>query len=214
MDDKSTYLRMSEATDEGLASRLKEGDARAFELLYERYAARALRVAWGVTGGRGLAEEAVQEAFTSIWQNADRYDPHLGSFQAWALSMVRYRAIDVLRKRAREATDASVEELIALPDEQADTEAAVTERLETVRMRRHLAQLPLPSASWSCSRTSAASRTASSRPSCRFRSARSRDGCAWRSRSCATPWEARCPNRWRRRADGSAKRVIRSPRRS
>lgn len=137
---------MGEASDETLVKRLREErDARAFELLYDRYAARALRVGWSVTGERELAEEAVQEAFASIWRHADRYDPEFGSFRAWALSMVRYRAIDIMRKRRWDAAEASFEEeLMSLPDEQADTEAAVAQRLETVRIRRHLAQLPLP----------------------------------------------------------------------
>jgi RNA polymerase sigma-70 factor, ECF subfamily len=137
---------MNQLTDEELVTRMQEGDTHAFELLYDRHAGRALRVARAVVGDRALAEEAVQEAFLSIWRNASRYDPRVGSFRAWALSVVRYRAIDTLRVRHKEVGDASVDddEFIVLPDETADTEAAVARRLETVRIRRQLAQLPLP----------------------------------------------------------------------
>jgi RNA polymerase sigma-70 factor, ECF subfamily len=145
MDSKYTELRMNQATDEALVTRMQEGDTHAFELLYDRHVRRALRVARAVVGDRELAEEAVQEAFLSIWRNAGRYDPRVGSFRAWALSVVRYRAIDTLRVRRKESGDASVDdEFIAVPDERADTEAAVAQRLETVRIRRQLAQLPLP----------------------------------------------------------------------
>lgn len=137
---------MNEATDEALAARMQDGDARAFELLYDRHAARALRVARALVADRELAEEVVQEAFLSIWRNAGRYDPRIGSFRAWALSVVRYRAIDLLRLRRKEAGDTFVgdDEFFTLPDEKADTEAAAVERLEMVRIRRQLAQLPRP----------------------------------------------------------------------
>jgi RNA polymerase sigma-70 factor, ECF subfamily len=137
---------MDQATDEELATRMQHGDTHAFELLYDRHAGRALRVARAVMGDRELAEEAVQEAFLSIWRNAGRYDPRFGSFRAWALSVVRYRAIDLLRSRRKEAGDTFVGDdgFFTLPDEKADTEAAAAQRLEMVRIRRQLAQLPRP----------------------------------------------------------------------
>jgi RNA polymerase sigma-70 factor (ECF subfamily) len=60
--------------------------------------------------------------------------------------VVRYRAIDLLRVRRKEAGDQFVgdDEFFTLPDEKADTEAAAVQRLEMVRIRRQLAQLPRP----------------------------------------------------------------------
>ena len=133
--------RIGKATDEELASLVKEGDVRAFELLYDRYSARALRVARAITGDRALAEEAVQEAFVSIWRRAGRYDPRSGTFPAWALSVVRYRAIDLVRSRRSHAPEDALD---ALMDDRVDTEATVEQRLETTRIRRQLAQLPRP----------------------------------------------------------------------
>lgn len=141
MDNTCIHPRMGQATDEELARLVKERDVRAFELLYDRYSARALRVALAITGDRALAEEAVQEAFVSIWRRAGRYDPRSGAFPAWALSVVRYRAIDLVRSRR---THAPEDALDAYADEGADTEATVEQRLETARIRRQLAHLPLP----------------------------------------------------------------------
>lgn len=134
---------MKEATDEALAARVQERDAHAFEVLYDRHAARARRVARALLGDRDLADEVVQEAFLSVWRNATRFDSRVGSFQAWAMSVVRYRAIDALRLRRNVATYPD-DEFLALPDEKADTEAAAGQQLEMVRIRRHLAELPLP----------------------------------------------------------------------
>ena len=141
MTSPSTYRKIAQASDEELATLVKERDVRAFELLYDRYSARALRVARAITGDRALAEEAMQEAFVLIWRRADRYDPRFGTFRAWALSVVRYRAIDLMRARR---THAPEDALDAYMDERADTEATVEQRLETARIRRQLAQLPLP----------------------------------------------------------------------
>jgi RNA polymerase sigma-70 factor (ECF subfamily) len=137
---------MQETTDEVLAARMQDGDTRAFEQLYDRHSARALRVARALVGDRELAEEVVQEAFLSVWRNAGRYDPRLGSFRAWALTVVRYRAIDLLRVRRKEAGDKLLgdDEFFALPDETADTQAEAVQQLEMVRIRRQLAELPRP----------------------------------------------------------------------
>ena len=39
--------------------------------------------------------------FTTIWSKPGRFDPRRGSFRTWLLTLVRNRAIDALRGRAR-----------------------------------------------------------------------------------------------------------------
>ena len=56
--------------DDQLMKRIQSGSADAFEALYDRYYARAYRVAWSVCRDDGRAEEAVQEAMVSVWRNA------------------------------------------------------------------------------------------------------------------------------------------------
>ncbi len=55
-----------------------------------------------VIGDASRAEEVVQEAFISIWQNAASYDPGLGSARGWIYAIVRHRALNVIRDGARE----------------------------------------------------------------------------------------------------------------
>jgi RNA polymerase sigma factor (sigma-70 family) len=52
---------------------------------------------------RGSAEDCAQEAFISIWRGGGRFDPAGGSVCSWTLSIVRNRAIDVLRSKAGKA---------------------------------------------------------------------------------------------------------------
>lgn len=74
------------------------GCATAFGLLYRRYSDRAHGVARSVCRDNGRADEAVQEAFASIWKTRTSYQSQAGSVAGWVLTIVRYRAIDVARR--------------------------------------------------------------------------------------------------------------------
>ena len=71
------------------------------ETLYEGHHRVAIGLAYGILGNRSDAEEAVQEAFLSVWRALATFDPRAGSIRTWLLSVVRHRAIDVLRARRR-----------------------------------------------------------------------------------------------------------------
>jgi RNA polymerase sigma-70 factor, ECF subfamily len=92
----------SQPSDEQLMLRVRADDADAFERLYDRYVAVALRVARSVCFDAGRAEEAVQEGFLSIWRSRSSYRPGAGSVKAWALTIVRNRAIDAVRRDAND----------------------------------------------------------------------------------------------------------------
>ncbi len=86
--------------DEDLLVRAGGRSKEAFEAFYDRFERRAFSLAYRIVGDRSQAEDVVQEAFLSVWKNAGRYDPGRGSAGAWALGIVRNRAIDHLRSRA------------------------------------------------------------------------------------------------------------------
>lgn len=136
-------LRRLEASDEDLMRSVKDGDTQAFEQLYDRHAARALRVARSVCATTSRAEDAVQEGFLSIWRSRASYRPGSGSFQGWSMRIIRNRAIDSVRNDAAHprpadgeraefgtgaATDAPADQLIA--------------RSESDALRLALSQLP------------------------------------------------------------------------
>ncbi|WP_238372489.1 sigma-70 family RNA polymerase sigma factor [Heliomarina baculiformis] len=78
------------------------GDRAALKALYDAEASRMTGVAMRILFNRDQAEDAVQDAFIQIWRKASRYDVALGSPRAWMYTIVRYRAIDILRARGRE----------------------------------------------------------------------------------------------------------------
>jgi RNA polymerase sigma-70 factor (ECF subfamily) len=89
----------------GLLVSVAVGDRRAFARLYEASAGRLYGVALRLLRRRDLADEALQDAYLSIWRNAGRYDPAKGSPFGWMAAIVRYRALDLLRRDRETALD-------------------------------------------------------------------------------------------------------------
>src|SRR3712207_661526 len=84
--------------DEDLMPLLRRGDARAFEVLYDRHAPAAFSLAYRMLGSRGPAEDVTPEAFLGIWRAGARYARTRGSVRTWVLGIVPHRAIDALRR--------------------------------------------------------------------------------------------------------------------
>jgi RNA polymerase sigma-70 factor (ECF subfamily) len=78
------------------------GDRAAFRRLYELWGARVHGIALRITRQPSLAADATHDAFVQVWQRAARFDPARGSPESWLVSLVRYRALDIVRNRARE----------------------------------------------------------------------------------------------------------------
>jgi RNA polymerase sigma-70 factor, ECF subfamily len=133
----------SAPTDEELMQRVQDDDAAAFAELYERIAPRAFRVAMHLLNGdRERSADTVQDGFISVWRSRDRYCPESGRVSAWALGVVRNRAIDNMRRNARHALPRSDDQPEhAAPD---DVESAVAERTAAADLRSHVERLPMP----------------------------------------------------------------------
>jgi DNA-directed RNA polymerase specialized sigma24 family protein len=93
---RRTELR--DLADEDLMALVCDGDARAFEIVFDRHAGPAFSLAYRICGRRGMAEEVVQEAFLSLWRSGARYDRTRGSVRSWALGVVHNRSIDAVRR--------------------------------------------------------------------------------------------------------------------
>jgi RNA polymerase sigma-70 factor, ECF subfamily len=100
--------------DDLLMSQVKGGSVDAFEKLYDRYSARAYRVARSVCHDQEQTENAVQEAFLSIWKSRTSYQSQRGTVAAWLLTAVRYRAIDVARRDQKHTGRDAAEHTLAM----------------------------------------------------------------------------------------------------
>jgi RNA polymerase sigma-70 factor (ECF subfamily) len=91
------------AGDEQLVALVRGGDDRAFDAIHERYAPRLVAHARQLMGGAHHdAEEVVQDAFVRAL-HALRADAREMALKPWLYTIVRNRALDVLRRPLRTA---------------------------------------------------------------------------------------------------------------
>ena len=91
------------------------GHRRALQRLFESEAARMKGVALRILRRHDLAEEAVQECFVTVWQKAASYNPSLGSGRAWLYTILRHKALNILRDGQREQLTGFIEERMDQP---------------------------------------------------------------------------------------------------
>jgi RNA polymerase sigma-70 factor, ECF subfamily len=129
--------------DEDVMQLVRRGDARGFEVIYERHSSAAFSLAYRMMGTRSAAEDVTQDAFLSMWRSGARYDRARGSVRTWVLGIVHHRAIDALRRATvhdrRRAGDEGIEERFEAR-ERTDVEAA--RREEAGAVRNALGSLP------------------------------------------------------------------------
>lgn len=98
-----TFTGESGGTDDEAMAQMQAGSTVAFGVLHDRYRGRAQRIAWALCHDDGRAQEAVQEAFMSIWATRCSYDDR-SAVAPWLLTVVRNRAIDNQRRNRRHAS--------------------------------------------------------------------------------------------------------------
>ncbi|WP_037283632.1 RNA polymerase sigma factor [Saccharibacillus sacchari] len=135
---------MNEKTEDlQLIQRIADRDAGALEHLYDTYERPVYAFAYRLLNDSMAAEEAVQELFMRIWNNAGRYDSSYGKLSTWMFALTRNISIDMLRRRSARAAAIPVEDehLNAVLDETSDTELTVERTLEGERVLAALQEL-------------------------------------------------------------------------
>lgn len=88
------------SSEEFVIERVKQGDALAFEELFNRYYKKLKHFTSQITKSDYLAEEITQEVFVNIWLNRDKINPAL-SFNGYIYRVTRNLTINHLKKIAR-----------------------------------------------------------------------------------------------------------------
>ena len=124
-------------TDEELLARVADGDRDAFGDLYQRYARAVLGLAIRRLGDRGRAEDAVQEAFASVWRAARSYKRERGPVAPWLYAVARNAIAD--RGRARTEPPA---ELADSPSDEPGPPEQAEQSWVAYRVHRAMEELP------------------------------------------------------------------------
>jgi RNA polymerase sigma factor (sigma-70 family) len=131
---------LAHLSDEALVALVARRDEGALAALYDRFGRIAYGLALRIVRDSSLAEDAVQEAFMTVWRNADRYMPERGKASSWILTFAHRRAVDLVRReerrRAEPLGDSPVEGHAPAPDEEAWL------RLRRERVQEALRALP------------------------------------------------------------------------
>lgn len=135
-------MPQADSSDEGLMARIAAGGQDGLEQLHARYRAYAFAIALRVVGDPGRAEDVVQDAFLSVWRRADSYATGRGSVRTWLGSIVRNRAIDVVRATREHAVEDQDAVLLSLQDTAPAVDEQVAAAIDGAETRRALGQLP------------------------------------------------------------------------
>ncbi len=123
--------------------RVRDGEPRAFEVVFDRHSAAAFSLAYRMCGRRAMAEDVVQDAFLSLWRSGARYDRRRGSVRNWVLGVVHNRAIDAFRRGVvRDSRNVSDEGLAERLPAAEQTDLEVARRDEAQHVRGALEELP------------------------------------------------------------------------
>ena len=131
---------LAHLSDEALVALAARGEESALAELYDRFGRVAYGVALRVVRDTELAEDAVQEAFLTVWRSAGRFVPERAKASTWILTLVHRRAVDLVRREERRRAEPLPDEAASALSESA--ESSVWLNLERERVQRALRALP------------------------------------------------------------------------
>jgi RNA polymerase sigma-70 factor (ECF subfamily) len=82
-----------------LAARLKKGDRKAGEELFDQFAPVMFRYFFARTSQRETAQDLTQECFARLLQHIGQFDPEQGNFHSWFWRIARNLLIDTYRQK-------------------------------------------------------------------------------------------------------------------
>jgi RNA polymerase sigma-70 factor (ECF subfamily) len=133
----------NEVSDEQLVERLRTGHVQAGEALCKRHAGSLIGYLRKMTQSPHIAEELHQQAWVSVLENIDRFDPKggTGSFKSWLYRIATNKANDQWRSRGRQKVAYAGLRLVTESDSP-DSQQAMSDTEEVLKLRAAIEQLP------------------------------------------------------------------------
>lgn len=125
-------------SDTDLMLRVKRGDARAFELLVNRYKQSIMNLVCRMVPDRHEAEDLTQAVFVQVFRAAHRYRES-ARFSAWLYAIARNLCLNEIRRRSRHQVSSLDAPLAEAPDlTQASTVESPVESAPDILLQREL----------------------------------------------------------------------------
>jgi RNA polymerase sigma-70 factor (ECF subfamily) len=126
------------SSDKALIERIARGDQLAMRTLFARHQVAVFRFVTRLVGDQAMAEDVLSDVFFDVWRQAGRFEGR-SSVSTWLLSIARYKALSVCRRRRDPELDDSAASRLVDP---ADTpEASLQRKHDADLLGRCLAQL-------------------------------------------------------------------------
>ena len=129
---------MQTTSDEVLIARIAGGDRLAMQVLFARHHVRVYRFVLRLVRNEATAEDLISDVFLDIWRQAGKFEGR-SQVSTWMLSVARFKALSVLRKRPEEALDEETAERIE--DQSDDPETALAKKDKGALLRQCLTAL-------------------------------------------------------------------------
>ena len=131
---------LAHLSDEAVLALVARSEEPALAEIYDRFGAVAYGLALRLLRDEGLAQDAVQDAFLTVWRTARSFAPERGAARTWILTLVHRRAVDVVRREERRRGDPLESAPEPVATEQTDQLAWL--RFERERVQSALRKLP------------------------------------------------------------------------
>ena len=129
---------MQTTSDEVLIGRIANGDRLAMQVLFARHHVRVYRFVLRLTRNEATAEDVISDVFLDVWRQAGKFEGR-SAVSTWLLSIARFKALSVLRRRGDEELDDESAE--AIEDQADDPEVALAKKDKGAALRQCLAKL-------------------------------------------------------------------------
>ncbi|UQS14932.1 RNA polymerase sigma factor [Pseudomonas sp. HS6] len=139
----ATADSLEASSDESLLARYRQGDGKAFEILYARHRQSLYRFLLGLSGKPELAEEVYQETWLSLIRSSSQPQGR-ATFRTWLFQIARNRLIDHWRKHGAHQPlhDSYDEQAHAVSADASDPEQLLSLSRNSQRLYSALQTLP------------------------------------------------------------------------
>jgi RNA polymerase sigma-70 factor, ECF subfamily len=129
---------MQTTSDEVLIGRIANGDRLAMQVLFARHHVRVYRFVLRLTRNEAAAEDLISDVFLDVWRQAGKFEGR-SAVSTWLLSIARFKALSVLRRRGEQELNDEIAE--AIEDHADDPEVALAKKDKGAALRQCLTKL-------------------------------------------------------------------------